>query len=101
MESIIMKNSTGSFSCPVSDRIEKMSADISEMAFNMNSILERWDNIMGHVMDTMNNRVPEGCVPLKTHTLVVKGIITGFSVVVVVAVGAVKLLPVFIEMLGQ
>jgi len=94
-----LKEANG-FSCPASDRIEKMSQEMSEMAVSMNSILDKWDQIMGHVMDTMNNRVPEGCVPLKTHNLVVRGVITGFSVVVVVAVGAVKLVPAVIEIFG-
>lgn len=85
----------------LANRMAQTNANMEVLSSTVKDLLEKWDRVMEHVVDTLNNRVPEGSVPLKTHILVVKGLITGFSIVVVVAVGAVKFTPLIVEALSK
>lgn len=96
------------YACSSEDKLEVLSAQMSktnahmeDLSTTVKDLLQKWDRVMEHVVDALQNRVPEGSVPIKTHMLVVKGLITGFSVVVVVAVGAVKFAPLVVQALGN
>lgn len=94
--------------CVAAKMVTTIAEDLAELTHTTSALLLKWDVLMGHVVSTLQNRIPDGSVSLKTHEevverllethkLMVRGLITGFSVVVVVAVGAVKLVPYVID----
>lgn len=73
---------------------DNLLTEVSDLTTSLRHLADTLDRHFGTLLATVSGQTPDKCVPLETHKKVVTGLITAFSVIVVVAVGAVKLLPV-------
>lgn len=75
------------------EEYEKLLREVKVLAESVEKLATIIDKYFANLLETVAGRVPDGCVPIKTHQEVVKGILVAFSIIVVVSVGAVKLIP--------
>jgi len=73
-----------------------LSGSVDKHVSETTTYLKRLDIYQGKLLDVLANKTPDGAIPIESHKQVVRGLIWAFGIVVIIAVGAVKLAPVLI-----
>lgn len=75
------------------DEFEELLTEVSDLTTSLRHLADTLDKHFSKLVDSVSGQTPDRCVPLSTHQAVVKNIIWAFSVIILVTVGAVKLVP--------
>lgn len=73
--------------------LHDLTAKVQRLTDSIDYFLRNLDAHMHTLIEATIGKTPPGCVPIETHRLVVKGLIYAFTVILIVAIGAVKVLP--------
>jgi len=70
-----------------------LRTEVEELARSVNTFVNHTSGYINVLLASATGQVPTKSISLETHNKVVKGIITAFSIIIIVSVGAVKILP--------
>lgn len=77
--------------------VKQLTIEVKDIAINMNTFINHLTKYMDTMIGVMAGKTPEGSVPMKTHVMFVKGILWAFSLIIIAAIGAAKVVPILLD----
>lgn len=86
--------------------VNQLTVNIENLAVKVDSLVGQMETLMGglkqnndQLINALVGKTPFGSIPLDVHKHVVKSIIWAFGLIVTMAIGAVKIAPLFMDKL--
>lgn len=81
----------------IAKEVKAQTEAVAALADNVNIFVVYLNTHLTTMTSMAQGKVPQDCVPIKTHNVVIKGLIWCFCVTLVAAVSAVKVIPVWLD----
>ena len=72
---------------------DELNSEVSELTRSVSVFVEHSSRYIDVLLASVTGQVPQGSIPIESHNRIVRYVITAFSVILVISIGATKLLP--------